>query len=74
MNRKPLLVALGAAALASVLFATVSLAATGSKATAGTTMHLIEHDVSFNFVPAAPGPPGRATTPSQGTSPPSPTT
>jgi hypothetical protein len=56
MNRKPLLVALGAAALASVLFATVSLAATGSKATAGTTMHLIEHDVSFNFVPAAPGP------------------
>lgn len=55
MSRKLLLTALGVAALASVLFATVSSAARGGKAT-GTTMHLVEHDLSFNFVPVVPGP------------------
>jgi hypothetical protein len=55
VRRKSLLTALGAAALASVVFTAVSLAG-GSKPTTGTTMHLIEHDQSFNFVPVAPGP------------------
>jgi hypothetical protein len=51
MSRKPFLAALVVAVFASVVFATVSLAAGGSKRTTGTTMRLIEQDQSFNFVP-----------------------
>jgi hypothetical protein len=63
MNRKSMVAALLGAGIISVCFAAVSMAAPGGKATRGTTIHLIEHDTSFSFVPAAGAREGRVAKP-----------
>ena len=54
MQRKPLLAAVLVVGIAAVSFAGISLAAGGAKTATGTTIHLIEHDTSFSFVPIGP--------------------